>query len=138
GDRDGNPHVTAAMLDHAMRAQAAIALTHQLEEVHRLGAELSLSARLVTPTPELLDLAERGHDVNPPRADEPYRRALSGIYARLASTARALARIAPARAPHAELPPYATADEVEHDLAIIARSLAAHGAQRLADTRLTP
>jgi phosphoenolpyruvate carboxylase len=136
GDRDGNPFVVAETLQYASRAQAAVALAHHLEEVHQLGAELSLSARLVQPTPELLALAAVAHDTNPHRADEPYRQALVGVYARLAASAAALAGYAPPRPPHAALPPYATPAELAADLDTIAASLATHGSQRLADGRL--
>ena len=108
GDRDGNPLVNAATLSYAIHAQAKLAFAHYLEEIHRLGGELSLSTRLVTPTAELLRLAATAHDENPHRGDEPYRQALIGIYARVAATAGALAGYVPPRAPHADLPPYAT------------------------------
>jgi phosphoenolpyruvate carboxylase len=136
GDRDGNPFVVAETLQYASRAQATVALAHHLEEVHQLGAELSLSARLAQPTPELLDLAAAAQDTNPHRADEPYRQALVGVYARLSASAAALAGYAPPRPPHAALPPYATPAELAADLDTIAASLAAHGSQRLAEGRL--
>ena len=136
GDRDGNPFVGADTLQYANRAQATVALAHHLDEVHKLGAELSLSARLVTPTPELLALAAAAHDPNPHRGDEPYRQALVGIYARLAATAMALTGYAPRRPPHAEMSPYATPAELIADLDLIAASLASHGSQRLAEGRL--
>ncbi|MBK7332449.1 MAG: phosphoenolpyruvate carboxylase [Betaproteobacteria bacterium] len=88
GDRDGNPFVTAQTLVHAVRAQAGVAFGHYLDEVHRLGGELSLSSRLVRPTPALLGLAAAAHDANPHRQDEPYRQALIGVYARIAATAQ--------------------------------------------------
>jgi phosphoenolpyruvate carboxylase len=136
GDRDGNPFVGADTLQYANRVQATVALAHHLDEVHQLGAELSLSARLVTPTPELLALAAAAHDPNPHRGDEPYRQALVGIYARLAATAMALTGYAPRRPPHAEMSPYATPTELIADLDLIAASLASHGSQRLAEGRL--
>jgi phosphoenolpyruvate carboxylase len=136
GDRDGNPFVGADTLQYANRAQATVALAHHLDEVHQLGAELSLSARLVTPTPELLALAAAAHDPNPHRGDEPYRQALVGIYARLAATAMTLTGYAPRRPPHAEMSPYATPAELIADLDLIAASLASHGSQRLAEGRL--
>jgi phosphoenolpyruvate carboxylase len=71
GDRDGNPFVNAETLTYALRAQAGVALGHYLKEVHALGAALSLSNRLVTPTPALIDLATASGDVNPHRQDEP-------------------------------------------------------------------
>ena len=138
GDRDGNPFVVAATLDYAIRAQAGVAFDHYLDEVHRLGGELSLSARLVHPTAELLALAEASHDVNPHRQDEPYRQALVGIYARLAATMQLLAGKSPARPPQADRPPYRTPDEFVADLDIISTSLATHGASLLAERRLVP
>ncbi len=136
GDRDGNPFVVAETLQYASRAQASVAFAHHLEEVHQLGAELSLSARLVQPTAELFALAAAAHDSNPHRGDEPYRQALIGIYARLAAAAEALCGYVPPRPPHAVLPPYATPAELGADLDTIARSLRAHGSQHLADGRL--
>ncbi len=138
GDRDGNPFVTASTLEYAMRAQAAVAFAHYLDEVHRLGAELSLSTRLVHPTAELTALAAAAHDDNPHRQDEPYRQALIGVYARLAATSKALAGYVPPRVPHGELAPYATPAEFGADLANIERSLSTHGADLLASGRLIP
>jgi phosphoenolpyruvate carboxylase len=138
GDRDGNPFVVADTLEYAVRAQAAVALEHYLGEVHRLGGELSLSTRLVQPAPQLLALAEAAHDANPHRQDEPYRQALIGIYARLATTMQMLADKAPTRAAHADRPPYRTPEEFLADLATIGDSLATHGASALAERRLIP
>ena len=138
GDRDGNPNVTADTLAYAVDAQSTVAFDHYLDAVHRLGAELSLSTRLIAPTPDLVALAEAGHDANPHRQDEPYRQALSGVYARLAATARELARHVSARAPHAGAPAYGSTQEFRADLDVIARSLAHHGAADLAAVRLDP
>jgi phosphoenolpyruvate carboxylase len=138
GDRDGNPFVVAETLEYAITAQATVALTHYLEEIHRLGSELSLSTRLVQPTAELFALADKARDDNPHRMDEPYRQALIGIYARVAATAKALTGIVPPRAPHGKLPAYATGDELAADLRTIEASLATHGASPLAAGRLAP
>ncbi len=136
GDRDGNPFVDAETLGYAIRVQSTLALEHYLDEVHRLGAELSLSARLVRPTEALLALAAQAHDENPHRQDEPYRNALVGIYARLAATGRALSGYAPPRAPSVAGAPYATPAAFRADLDTIATSLATHGASLLAAGRL--
>jgi phosphoenolpyruvate carboxylase len=138
GDRDGNPNVGAQTLDYAIHAQATLAFDHYLEALHRLGAELALSTRLIKPTPALLALAQRAGDPNPHRQDEPYRQALVGIYARLAATCRALAQHAPARPPHAAAEPYESPDAFRGDLDVIAASLAGHGAADLAAPRLDP
>ncbi|MBS0320010.1 MAG: phosphoenolpyruvate carboxylase [Proteobacteria bacterium] len=138
GDRDGNPNVDADTLTHALRAQSGVALDHYLRTVHQLGASLSLSTRLVTPTPALLALADASGDDNPHRQDEPYRRALVGIYARLAATATSLAHVTLPRPPHGPAAPYAAPAEFAADLATIADSLATHGAAPLGDALLEP
>ncbi len=138
GDRDGNPFVVADTLLYAIGAQATVAFAHYLDTVHRLGAELALSSRLVTPTPELCALADAARDDNPHRQDEPYRRALLGIYARLAATARELTGYEPPRAPHGLLAPYLRPAELLADLQTIVTSLASHGASPLAAGRLEP
>jgi phosphoenolpyruvate carboxylase len=138
GDRDGNPFVVAETLRYAITAQATVAFAHYLDEIHRLGGELSLSTRLVHPTPELLALAAAAGDDNPHRSDEPYRQALVGVYARVAATARALIGTVPARPAHGDMPPYATPAGLVADLATIAASLATHGAAPLVVGRLAP
>src|SRR6218665_2204929 len=52
GDRDGNPNVSATTLRHALKRQSEVALRHYLTEMHELGAELSISLRLTSITPE--------------------------------------------------------------------------------------
>ncbi|MCD4544701.1 phosphoenolpyruvate carboxylase, partial [Burkholderia pseudomallei] len=88
GDRDGNPNVTAATLDEAISRQAAVIFEHYLEQVHKLGAELSVSNLLVGASDALKALAAASPDQSPHRVDEPYRRALIGVYTRLAASAR--------------------------------------------------
>ena len=53
GDRDGNPFVTADVLNEAMRLQSARAISYYLDELHELGGELSLAANLASMSPEL-------------------------------------------------------------------------------------
>ncbi|WP_416336543.1 phosphoenolpyruvate carboxylase [Dechloromonas sp. A34] len=136
GDRDGNPFVTAEILREALRLQSAAALNHYLEEVHELGGELPLSDLLIKVTPELLALAEHSTDHSPQRSDEPYRRALSGIYARLAATARVLDHFEPVRHEIGHAEPYATSDALRADLKVLANSLKLNGSANLAGGRL--
>jgi phosphoenolpyruvate carboxylase len=138
GDRDGNPNVTADTLAYALKRQAEMVLRHYLAEVHQLGGELSMSSYLVDISPELQALAERSPDDSAHRRDEPYRRALSGIYARLAATLHALTRTEAAPHPVAPQPPYARPEDFLEDLAVIARSLDSHHAQALGVQRLRP
>ncbi|MBL8430030.1 MAG: phosphoenolpyruvate carboxylase [Dechloromonas sp.] len=136
GDRDGNPFVTADILREALRLQSAAALNHYLEEIHELGGELPLSDLLVKVTPELLALAEHSTDHSPQRADEPYRRALSGIYARLAATSRSLDQVDPVRHEIGQAEPYATPDALRADLKVLNNSLKLNGSGNLAGGRL--
>src|SRR6201996_7412037 len=46
GDRDGNPFVTAEVMRGALRLQSSRVLNFYLEELHALGAELSIAAHL--------------------------------------------------------------------------------------------
>ncbi|ENO74318.1 phosphoenolpyruvate carboxylase, partial [Thauera sp. 27] len=48
GDRDGNPFVTAEVLERALAMQAAVALGYYLTELHTLGSQLSLGLGLVS------------------------------------------------------------------------------------------
>ena len=138
GDRDGNPNVSADTLALALRRQAEVVLRHHLTEVHNLGRELSLSSNLVQVTPEMRALAERSPDTSEHRSDEPYRRALTGIYARLAATLTDLT--GGKAALHAVAPqnPYASAAEFLADLRVIEASLQSHRGAVLTAERLHP
>ncbi|MES2889523.1 MAG: phosphoenolpyruvate carboxylase [Pseudomonadota bacterium] len=138
GDRDGNPFVTAETLRTALGRQSETALRFYLTEVHELGAELSISATLSSVTPAMLALAAASPDHNPHREDEPYRRALTGIYARLAATLHHLTGTEALR--HAVAPdqPYANAEAFLHDLQVIQASLCTHHAEVLTRPRLRP
>ena len=138
GDRDGNPNVTADTLQYALRRQCELALRHYLTEVHYLGGELSLSATLVDISVEMQALAEASPDVNDHRVDEPYRRALTGVYSRLAATLRELTGGEAARHAVAPQNPYPNAETFLADLRTIAESLTEkHGATLIAH-RLGP
>jgi phosphoenolpyruvate carboxylase len=138
GDRDGNPNVTAATLELALQSQALIALRHHLAQLHLLGGELSVSAMLASVSPAMQALAERSPDTNAHRQDEPYRRALTGMYGRLAATLRLLTGVEAER--HAVAPdnPYANATELLTDLRTIEASLIAHHGEALTESRLRP
>ncbi|RVT54102.1 phosphoenolpyruvate carboxylase [Rubrivivax albus] len=138
GDRDGNPFVTAATLKEALARQSEMVLRHYLTEVHHLGAELSMSTILVGVTPAMQALVDRSPDHNPHRSDEPYRRVLIGIYARLAATLQQLTGTEALRHAVAPQDPYASADDFADDLATIEASLRAHHAGALVAPRLKP
>lgn len=120
GDRDGHPNVTAKVTRAAFDRQRKVALTRYLEDVERLGRELSCSARraprgcqelhddLQRERRELPDIAA----IAAPRHQrEPWREKLLYIAARLRAT---LGR---------EDGRYAGASEYEADLELLDRTL---------------
>ena len=116
---------------------ATTILDFYLDEVHALGAELSISTLMVSVSPELQALADASPDQSPHRSDEPYRRALINIYAKLASTARRLGatNILRKEVGHAE--PYGEAGEFSADLQVLYDSLEKHHGASLAHPRLS-
>ncbi|HEY8162216.1 MAG TPA: phosphoenolpyruvate carboxylase [Methylocystis sp.] len=138
GDRDGNPNVTAESLSTALRMQCETALRFYLIEVHELGAELSISRRYGGATKALEDLAARSGDDNPHRDNEPYRRALIGVYSRLAGTLEKLTGHQATRHALAPGEPYANSWALLADLVTIDESLRIHHSEVIASQRLEP
>ena len=138
GDRDGNPNVSADTLNYALSRQAEVALRHYLTEVHLLGGELSMSAMLVSVNPAMQALCNASPDTNEHRQDEPYRRALTGVYARLAATLKNLTGGDAARHAVAPQNAYAKSEEFLVDLRTIAASLRANHGEALVAQRLHP
>jgi phosphoenolpyruvate carboxylase len=136
GDRDGNPNISPETLDYAVRRQSEIVLDYYLAEIHALGAELSLSASLVSTSAALRELAASPDHVSLHQQDEPYRRALVTCYARLAATRKALLGQGPVRPPRYEAERYGSPEDFAADLDVIAASLAENGDGDLADGRL--
>ena len=127
GDRDGNPNVVAGSLRHVLSLSAETVLASYLDSLHALGAELSISTELGEADPGVEALAEASHDKAPARADEPYRRAITGIYARVAATYRALVGRDPPRPAFTGADAYAGPDALRADLETIAHGLARAG-----------
>ncbi|WP_067113378.1 phosphoenolpyruvate carboxylase [Sphingopyxis granuli] len=131
GDRDGNPFVTAETLETATGRNAAAVLGHYCDAVHALGTELSVSQTLA-PVPETVTaLANASGDEAPSRSDEPYRRALSGIYARLCATHVAIVGHPPPRPSMLAGEPYAAPADFRRDLVTLADGLSAGGEGQL-------
>jgi len=136
GDRDGNPNVNAATMQRALVRQATTVFDFYLSEVHTLGAELSPSTLLVPASEALQDLADASPDHSPHRSDEPYRRALIGIYARLAATARDLGATNILRKEVGHADPYHDPSEFVAELKVLDDSLNANFGAILAKPRL--
>jgi phosphoenolpyruvate carboxylase len=132
GDRDGNPFVTADVTRQTLAMQSERAMRFYLEELHRLGGELSLDSRIVGVSDGLKALAANSPDHAVERQDEPYRRAIVGMYARLAATAWALDELEAPHPPVGPAPAYASVDDFRADLDTIFDSLSENGAGPLA------
>ena len=135
GDRDGNPFVTSEVMRGTLRLQSSRIMSFYLEELHVLGSELSLAAHLADVSEELRALAERSPDPSPHRSGEPYRLAVSGIYARLTATAVRL-QVEITRRPVGEAAPYASVREFKADLDVLDRSLISNNSGVIARGRL--
>ena len=135
GDRDGNPNVTADVVCLATGRAAYTALDHYFGEITLLEQELSMSARLVQVSDDLAALADECHE--PARSDEPYRRALRVIHARLTATAAEILDRQPEHELDLGLQRYAGPAELLADLDIVDASLRANGSAVLADDRLS-
>lgn len=136
GDRDGNPFVTADALNQALLRQSKHALGFYLEELHCLGAELSLDDRYVNASEQVHELAKASPNQSPHRQSEPYRRAITGMYARLAATATSFGHGDVARHTVGEAPAYGNVEEFAGDLTVLHRSLVSDGSSALARGRL--
>jgi len=94
GDRDGNPFVKPETTWHTLRLQQRLALRKYRDAVQELSRRLSESSRYSTASKELLDSMERDKTELPVTArivagqnpEEPYRRKLTFINARLLNT----------------------------------------------------
>jgi phosphoenolpyruvate carboxylase len=135
GDRDGNPFVTADVVRGTLKLQSSRVLRFYLEELHLLGAELSMAAHLADVSKDLRALAERSPDKSPHRSGEPYRLAVSGIYARLTATATRL-EVETRRPAVGEAAPYADVAEFKADLDTLYRSLISNNSGVIARGRL--
>jgi phosphoenolpyruvate carboxylase len=136
GDRDGNPFVTADVLRQTIAMQSKRIIDFYLDELHLLGAELSLDRGRVGISAQLQDLVRRSPDSSPRRVAEPYRQAVVGIYARLVATARAFGHDVLPRHTVPAAQAYECAAELRSDLDILYRSLRANGSDKIAHGRL--
>ena len=134
GDRDGNPNVTPATTVEVLEFQRHRALRVLVGEIEGLSSELSVGLAVRGVSDELAERLAADHQQFPEvtarfdtlSAGEPYRQRLAVIHRRLVETAR------PTPGPAA----YDSADELAHDLAVIARSLEANHGRLLARGRL--
>ncbi|MEW4466341.1 phosphoenolpyruvate carboxylase [Parasphingorhabdus sp. JC815] len=127
GDRDGNPFVDADAMHEALSRAAETIIGYYLACIHSMGAELSISTELATVPDEVIALADASGDDAPSRKDEPYRRALSGIYARLSATHLKLCGHVPGRPSSITAKHYDNPQQLHKDLVTLASGLSASG-----------
>lgn len=136
GDRDGNPFVDAQVVQHALSRQAEVAFRHYGYELEGLYREMSLSLRHIQVSPALQALAEHSPDHAESRREEPYRRALAHVLARLSASAAALGVNYQHRYQQPDSQPYPHQQALSDDLRTIAESLEQHGSSVLSQGRL--
>ena len=136
GDRDGNPFVSDQTMLSAIERQSALALDYYMKQTHQIGRELSLTSILVKVSDELDELAASSPDRAVSRKDEPYRRALIGIYARLVATSKQLGHTVTPLRPVDPAKPYKQCTEFIHELDIVINSLKYHKSYYLANGSL--
>jgi phosphoenolpyruvate carboxylase len=140
GDRDGNPFVTADVLESTLAMHARRIFSFYLDELEKLSRELPLSDGIVGISDALRALADMSPSTSPHRQREPYRLALGGIRARLAATACDIAGLDMAGFATGSVAgnaaAYASAHEFRQDLDTVDDSLRSHGSAILTRGRL--
>ncbi|MFZ7087874.1 phosphoenolpyruvate carboxylase [Curtobacterium sp. RRHDQ10] len=133
GDRDGNPHVTAAVTRQAAEIAAEHVLLGLFRATSRIGATLTLSDQDTPASAALAELAAAQHGLDADVHDqigirspqEVHRRVLLFAAARIDATRRGDTPLA-----------YGTPDELLADLRTVQDSLRAAGAHRTANGEL--
>ncbi len=134
GDRDGNPFVSADTLRHAFSHHADTVFHYYRKQLSDLYQDLPLSIRRVQVSPRLLELSALSPDIEIGHQEEPYRRTIAYIMARLIGKARSLNLTLGCR--FGTMQPYADADAFIADLKVIQESLQGHGSGLLAQARI--
>ena len=130
GDRDGNPFVTAQVLDTTLKIQSSKALVHYLEEVNCLIREFSVTDYFLKPNPPLTALANTSGEESAHRLDETLRRACVAIHSRVEAT------LQQAQQGQCVAQAYASPAELLLDLNTLFSALSENGMQRIAEGRL--
>jgi len=130
GDRDGNPFVTAEVLDTALKVQSSKALEHYLGEMDLLIREFSVTDYFLKPNPPLTELANTSGEDSAHRLDETLRRACVAIRNRVQAT------LAQSQQGDVVALAYAKPANLLADLNTLYSALSENGMQRIAEGRL--
>ena len=134
GDRDGNPFVSADTLRHAFTRHADTVFHYYRRQLGELYHDLPLSIRRVNVDENVSALSALSPDTEIAHEEEPYRRAIAYIMARLIGKAHAIGLTLGCR--FGTLEPYADAESFIADLKTLQHSLRANGSAALADARI--
>lgn len=134
GDRDGNPFVTHETTEQALRIQAETLFSHYLQRLKELQQELIHCSSIVKMDGELYAklrdyeaITEEVLSYNPmDYSNEPYRRLLSAIIAKVQATRKYILKLGDSDPGHI----YADPEEFLEDLRLIRRCLQQHDPQR--------
>ncbi|MEQ9106107.1 MAG: phosphoenolpyruvate carboxylase [Limnobacter sp.] len=130
GDRDGNPFVTAQVLDTTLKIQSRKALEHYWHEVDSLIREFSVTDYFLKPNPPLTALANTSGEDSAHRQDETLRRACVAIRNRVQAT------LEQSQQGQVVAMAYGTPGELLEDLNVMYKALNDNGMQRIAEGRL--
>jgi phosphoenolpyruvate carboxylase len=130
GDRDGNPFVTAQVLDTALKVQSSKALEHYLGEMDLLIREFSVTDYFLKPNPPLTELANASGEDSAHRLDETLRRACVAIRNRVQAT------LEKSQQGEAVALAYTKPADLLADLNTLYSALSENGMQRIAEGRL--
>jgi phosphoenolpyruvate carboxylase len=130
GDRDGNPFVTAQVLDTTLKIQSRKVLEHYLAEVNCLIREFSVTDYFLKPNPPLTELANTSGEDSAHRMDETLRRACVAIRNRVQATLQQAAQ------GECTALAYASPADLLADLNTLFSALSENGMQRIAEGRL--
>ena len=136
GDRDGNPFVTAGVLQSAVAMHSRKAFDFYLDELHELGAELSLDRARVSTSMQLQDLVGRLPDTRHAGLRSLIAAPLSA-FTRGSSQPHVCSAMTCGRAMSLPTrPPTLDSAELRADLDVLHRSLQSNGSALIARGRL--
>ena len=134
GDRDGNPFVSAETLRHAFTRHADTVFHYYRKQLSELYQDLPLSIRRVNVNDDVLHLSAQSPDTEIAHEEEPYRRAIAYIMARLIAKGHEIGLTLGCR--FGLLAPYPDAESFIADLRTLQTSLRNNGSEALADARI--
>lgn len=140
GDRDGNPNVTDATTDLALRLGREAALDHYAEKVSLLARRLSISQSALRVPQNFLEHCQRMLSLIPDMRRELEQRNPGELFRQYASVMSLKLQQTPRRrvAPRRRRIHYRKAEQLRDDLQVLEQGLVDAGCQRLAQQLVTP